>query len=65
MILLEKTLECPCGEDCPVGCESCDNPICESSTIATTTTAKSAKEAVLLLSTRFSSNVPMVIDFEG
>ena len=33
--------------------------------IATSTTAQPPKEAVLLLSTSRSSNVPMVIDFEG
>ena len=33
--------------------------------MTTTTTAQSTKEAVLLLSTNKSSNVPMVIDFEG
>ena len=36
-----------------------------SSTVAPTTTTKAAKDAVLLLNTRKSSNVPMVIDFDG
>ena len=58
-------LECPCGVDCPGGCEKCDHSLCETTTIAATTIATPSKEAVLLLATRFSSNVPMVIDFEG
>ena len=33
--------------------------------MATTTTAQPTKEAVLLLSSGNSNNVPMVIDFEG
>ena len=24
-------LECPCGNDCPAGCQDCGNPICECS----------------------------------
>ena len=34
-------------------------------TVATSTASEPSKEAVLLLSTKYSSNVPMVIDFEG
>ena len=34
-------------------------------TVTTTTALQPSKEAVLLLSTKYSSNVPMVIDFEG
>ena len=45
--------ECPCGGDCTAGCEGCENPICKPS------------KAVLMLSTYKSSNVPMVIDYEG
>ena len=34
-------------------------------TVATSTASEPSKEAVLLLSAKYSSNVPMVIDFEG
>ena len=59
-------------ENCKGGCP-CDSYECNEVTttqatttsIATTTTAQPTKEAVLLLSTMNSNNVPMVIDFEG
>ena len=58
-------------ENCPGGCP-CDsfdcedvNPTVTSTTTATTTTKPAAKEAVLMLSTAYSSNVPMVIGYNG
>ena len=58
-------------ENCPAGCP-CDSYECEdvsptetSTTSVATTTAPTAKEAVLMLSTYWSSNVPMVIGFNG
>lgn len=59
-------------ENCPTGCP-CDTYQCEEITptttsttsVATTTTEPKLKEAVLVLSTYTSSNVPMVIGFNG
>ena len=59
-------------ENCPGGCP-CDSYECEdvsptitsTTLLATTTTEPKAKEAVLMLSTRFPDNVPMVIGYNG
>ena len=59
-------------ENCPGGCP-CDDYECEDITptvtsttsVATTTIEPVAKDAVLLLNTRSSSNVPMVIGYNG
>ena len=61
-------------ENCPAGCP-CDSYECENSsstvtsttstTGATTTTKPARTDAVLLLSTRSSDNVPMVIGYNG
>ena len=59
-------------ENCPGGCP-CDDFECEDITptvtsttsVATTTIEPVAKDAVLLLSTYSSSNVPMVIGYNG
>ena len=59
-------------ENCPGGCP-CDDYECEDITptvtsttsVATTTTEPVAKDAVLLLSTWSSRNVPMVIGYNG
>merc|ERR1719210_2883281 len=67
-----RTADCPCEENCPGGCP-CDSYECEdinptitsSTSIATTATEPAAKQAVLMLSTSSSSNVPMVIGYNG
>ena len=46
---------CPCGEDCPDGCDGCGHPICE----------YDKKSSVLVLNTRDPDNQPFVIDFAG
>ena len=59
-------------ENCPGGCP-CDDYECEDITptvtsttpVATTTIEPVAKDAVLLLDTRSSNNVPMVIGYNG
>ena len=58
-------------ENCPGGCP-CDAYECEDITptvtttsVATTTVEPISKDAVLLLSTFFQSNVPMVIGYNG
>ena len=58
-------------ENCPGGCP-CDAYECEDITptvtttsVATTTVEPTSKDAVLLLSTFFQSNVPMVIGYNG
>ena len=59
-------------ENCPAGCP-CDSFECEdvsptatsTTSVATTTTEPAEKEAVLMLSTYDSSNVPMVISYNG
>ena len=59
-------------ENCPGGCP-CDDYECEDITptvtsttsVATTTIEPVAKDAVLLLSTYYSDNVPMVIGYNG
>ena len=53
---------CPCES---YECNELTTTIASTTSIATTTTAQPTNEAVLLLSTYKSSNVPMVIDFEG
>ena len=66
------TANCPCEENCPGGCP-CDDYDCEditptvtSTTSVTTTTIEPvAKDAVLLLNTEWSDNVPMVIGYNG
>ena len=55
MNIIKFSLGCPCNIDCPNGCDGCDNSICK----------PVAKEAVLMLSTRSSKSVPMVIGFNG
>ena len=65
-----KVFQANCKGGCPCDSYECDDitttPV-STTTIATTTTtsAETPKEAVLLLSTYRSSNVPMVIDFVG
>ena len=44
---------CPCNVDCPNGCIDCSNPICGN------------KQAILVLSTNWIGNLPMVIGFNG
>ena len=44
---------CPCNVDCPNGCIDCSNPICGN------------KQAILVLSTNWIGNLPMVIGFDG
>ena len=54
-------------KNCPGGCP-CDSFDCEddtATTTLTTTTESVAKKAVLVLSTYISSNVPMVIGYNG
>ena len=46
---------CPCGKDCPDGCDGCSHPLCE----------YNKKSAVLVLNTRNPDNQPFVIDFAG
>ena len=46
---------CPCGKDCPDGCDGCSHPLCE----------YNKKSAVLVLNTRIPDNQPFVIDFAG
>ena len=59
-------------ENCPGGCP-CDDYECEdiiptvtsTTSLATTTIEPVAKDAVLLLNTQWSENVPMVIGYNG
>ena len=55
-------LGCLCDTDCPNGC---DGSVTSTISVATTTSKSAAKEAVLMLSTAYSSNFPMVIGFNG
>ena len=69
-IVVKNHLGCPCDTDCPNGCDGCANSICECSvtsttSVSTTTSKSAAKEAVLMLSTAYSTNVPMVIGYNG
>ena len=52
---------------CPCESYECDGmtTTSELTTTIPTTTSDPTKRAVLLLSTYYSSNLPMVIDFEG
>ena len=47
------TESCPCNIDCIVGCRGCENPICPT------------RKSVLVLSTSDSSNVPVLINYDG
>ena len=59
-------------ENCPTGCP-CDSYECEDITptvtsttsVVTTTTEPVSKDAVLMLNTKSSDNIPMVIGFNG
>ena len=56
-----------CKMGCPCESYECDGmtTTSEITTTIPTTTSDPTKRAVLLLSTYYSSNLPMVIDFEG
>ena len=57
-----------CKMGCPCESYECDGMTTTTSELTTTiptTTLDPTKKAVLLLSTYYSSNLPMVIDFEG
>ena len=58
--------DCPCGENCPDGCDGCDSAFCHQTTSSTTqTTTAPTKNAILVLSTYADTNRPLVIDFNG
>ena len=63
-----KVFKANCKGGCPCDSYECNvittTPAATTTTALTTTSGDPPKEAVLLLST-YSSNVPMVIDFEG
>ena len=44
---------CPCNINCPNGCIDCSNPICGN------------EQAILVLSTNWMGNLPMLIGFNG
>ena len=68
----EDIKDCPCQSGCPSGCP-CPNYPCTETTISpdiTTpsqpdTTTSPTADAVLILNTASSSNMPMVVDFDG
>ena len=60
--MIHRLFQRNCKEGCP-----CDSFECNelTTTQALTTTAQPTEKAVLVLSTKDSRNMPMVIDFEG
>ena len=66
-------LDCPCELFCPEGCTGCDNLVCTETTVSPDVTTTSQPDtttsptvnAVLILNTVSSANVPMIVDFEG
>ena len=66
--LIYRIFQANCKGGCPCESYECNELTttqASTTSISTITTAQPTKEAVLLLSTRYTSNVPMVIDFEG
>ena len=63
-----KVFQANCKGGCPCDSYECNELTttqASTTSMTTTTTAQPTKEAVLVLSTWNSNNVPMVIDFEG
>ena len=66
-------LDCPCELFCPQGCDGCDNQVCTETTATPDvtkpsqpdTTTSPTTNAILILNTVNSANVPMIVDFEG